>query len=139
MSEQVVPLSELERDLGAPPHGWTAELADRGVAVFKDDLGRLAVDRSSARAIYAQHREQQEAAAAKRLELERRAVEADRAFRASLPPGLSAEQVPEGISAGMLLMLSDPERQGSRRQSVLEHALANGGSAVYHPINEDAT
>jgi hypothetical protein len=47
--------------------------------------------------------------------------------------------VPEGISGGQLMMLSDP-MQGSRRQSVLEHALEHpAGAIVYTPINEDAS
>jgi hypothetical protein len=78
-------------------------------------------------------------AAARRAEIERRVVEADQLFRASLPTGIPAGMVPEGISAGQLMMLSDPERQRARRESPLEHALANGGSAVFHPIREDAS
>jgi hypothetical protein len=58
MPEQVVLLVELERDLGAPAAGWVAELGRRGVDVVEDDLGRAAVDRAVARALFAEAREQ---------------------------------------------------------------------------------
>jgi hypothetical protein len=134
-----VPLSELERDLPAPAAGWAAELAGRGVAVVLDDLGRAALDRATARALFAEYRESEARKARVRAEIERRAVEADQRFRASLPAGIPAGAVPEGISAGQLMMLSDP-MPGPRRQSVLEHALQHpAGAIVYTPINEDAS
>jgi hypothetical protein len=133
-----VPLSELSLDLPAPAAGWPSELERRGVVVVLDDLGRPAIDRAAARALFAEHREQREVAARRRVEIEQRAVEADRAFRASLPAGIPAGAVPEGISAGQLLMLSDPI-QGAKRRSVVEDALANDGGLIFHPINEDAT
>jgi hypothetical protein len=138
MPEQVVPLSELERDLPAPVDGWAAELERRGVAVLEDDLGRAAVDRATARVLFAEHREQQEAAARRRAEIERRAVEADQRFRASLPAGIPAGAVPEGISAGQLMMLSDPMLQG-RRRSVVQDALEHGGGSVIYSLNEGAS
>jgi hypothetical protein len=138
-AEQPVLLVELERDLAAPVDGWAAELSRRGVVVVADDLGRQAIDRSSARAIYAEHREQQEAAARKRAEIERQAVAADEARRAALPKGIPVDAVPTGVSAAELMMLSDPFPV-KRRQSVLEHALENpGGATVFTPISEDAS
>jgi hypothetical protein len=72
-------------------------------------------------------------------EIERRVIAADEAFRASLPAGVPAGMVPEGMSAGMLMMAADP-MPGSRRQSVLEHALEHpAGAIVYTPINEGAS
>jgi hypothetical protein len=139
MPAQPVPLTELERDLPAPAVGWAAELGRRGVAVVLDDLGRAAVDRATARALFAERREQEEAASRRREELERRVVAADEARRAALPRGIPAGAVPEGLSAGLLMMLSDP-MPGSRRQSVLEHSLEHpAGAIVYTPINEDAS
>jgi hypothetical protein len=139
MPAHPVPLTELERDLPAPAVGWAAELGRRGVAVVLDDLGRAAVDRATARALFAERREQEEAASRRREELERRVVAADEARRAALPRGIPAGAVPEGLSAGLLMMLSDP-MPGSRRQSVLEHSLEHpAGAIVYTPINEDAS
>jgi hypothetical protein len=72
-------------------------------------------------------------------EIERRVIAADEARRAALPRGIPAGAVPEGMSAGMLMMAADP-MQGSRRQSVLEHSLENpSGSIVFTPINEEAS
>jgi hypothetical protein len=134
MPEQVVPLSELARDLPAPVDGWAAELDRRGVAVLEDDLGRAAVDRATARVLFAEHREQQEAVARRRAEIDRRAVEADRAFRAQLPRGVPVGATPEGVPVGIAMMLSDP-MPGSRRESVVEHALRHpAGAIVFHAI-----
>jgi hypothetical protein len=138
-AEPAVPLTELERDLPAPAAGgWAAELDRRGVAVVADDLGRPSVDRATARVLFAEHRESEARTARKRAELERRAVEADQRFRASLPGGVPADQVPEGVSAGLAMMLADP-MQGPRRQSVLEHALEHpAGAIVYTPIGGES-
>jgi hypothetical protein len=138
-AEQPVLLVELERDLAAPADGWVAELDRRGVVVVADDLGRLAIDRSSARAIYAEARESEARKARKQEELEQQAVEKDRQFRASLPGGVPADQVPEGVSAGLAMMLADP-MQGPRRTSVLEDVLANpgGGGVIFRPLSGDA-
>jgi hypothetical protein len=138
MSEPI-PLSELERDLPTPAVGWTAELSRRGIPVVLDDIGRLSIARGAARHLLTEQRQQQEAAARHREEIERRAIEADRAFRASLPAGIPLDVVPAGVSPGMLMMAADPERQGSRRQSVLEHSLANpAGAIVYTPVGGES-
>jgi hypothetical protein len=137
MTAERVPLSELALELPVPPDGWAAELAARGVAVVLDDLGRACVDRAVARDLFAAYRSQQEAAARRRVELEEELVAADAARRAAMPRGIPAGAVPEGISAAQLMMLSDPMDRGSRRESVLEHALSNGGQPVYHPIRDE--
>jgi hypothetical protein len=132
-------LVELERDLAPPADGWAAELDRRGVVVVADDLGRPAIDRATARALFAEAREQQEAAARKRAEIERQVIAADEARRAALPKGIPVDAVPTGMSAAELLMLSDPF-PAKRRQSVLEHSLEHpGGSVIFTPINEDAS
>ena len=139
MTDEAVPLSLISLDLPVPPGGWAAELAGRDVVVFLDDLGRPSVSRNDARDLFAAHRELEARQARRREEIEQRVLEADQAFRANLPAGLPAGAVPEGISAGLLMMLSDP-MPGSRRQSVLEHALEHpAGAIVYTPINEDAS
>jgi hypothetical protein len=138
MTAEPVPLSVLALDLPEPVGGWAHELAGRGAVVVEDDLGRPSVPRAVARALFTEHREEQEAAARRRAEIERRAIETDQRFRASLPAGVPAGSVPEGYTAAELLMLSDPERQEKKRQSVLEHALANpGGGLIFHPIRDE--
>ena len=70
-------------------------------------------------------------------EIEQRAIEADRAFRASLPSGVPVGMVPEGMTAVQLVMSADPMFQAPRRESPLEHALNNRGGAVFHPIRDE--
>jgi hypothetical protein len=136
MTAEPVPLTELERDLPAPAVGWAAELGRRGVAVVLDDLGRAAVDRATARVLFTEHREQQEAAARHRAEIEQRVIAADEARRAALPKGVPAGMVPEGMTAGLLMMAADP-MQGSRRESVVADALKNDGRLIYRPIRDE--
>jgi hypothetical protein len=76
-------------------------------------------------------------AAAHRAAIEERLVAADQAFRDSLPSGIPAGAVPEGMSAGLLMMAADPERQQGRRRSVVEDALARAGT-VFTPIREES-
>jgi hypothetical protein len=110
--------------------------AERMRGVRWDWAGRPTCTWSAAAELLASLRAEQARMVA---EVEGKAIAAHRQFLANLPPGLRAEQVPEGISAGMLMMLSDPERQEAKRESVLQHALANrDGTMVFHPIREDA-
>jgi hypothetical protein len=135
MVDEPVPLSHLSLDIPAePPLGWRAELDLRGVAVIEDDLGRPALSRADARALFTERREQEEEAARRREAIEQRAIAADAAFRAALPRGVPAGAIPTGVTAAELLMLSDPEHAKSQRESVLQHALAHRGGAVYHPL-----
>jgi hypothetical protein len=67
-------------------------------------------------------------------EIEERLVEADEARRAAIPRGIPVTEVPEGMTAAMLLMAADP-MSGPRRESMVVHALSNpAGALVYHPI-----
>ena len=138
MGEPVIPLSLFQLDCPTPPSGWTAELAHRGVAIVLDDIGRPSIPRAAARDLLAEHREDEAHKARLREEIERRAIEADQRFRASLPAGIPAGAVPEGISAGQLMMLSDPMLQG-RRRSVVQDALEHGGGSVIYSLNEGAS
>jgi hypothetical protein len=134
MAELPVPLTELDRDLPAPPGGWVVELQRRGIGTIVDDLGRVAVARPIARRLFAEHRENEARKAAHRAEIERQAIEANRQFRASLPSGIPVDQVPAGVSAAVLMMASDDPFRPERRETPLEHALRNGGAPVYHPV-----
>jgi hypothetical protein len=70
-------------------------------------------------------------------EIEERVVAAAQERLASIPRGIPAGQIPEGMTGGLLMMAADP-MPGSRRRSVVEDALQNDGAIVYTPINEDA-
>ena len=74
--------------------------------------------------------------ARKWAQIEERVIEGDRAFRAGLPAGIPVDAVPAGLSAAQLMMLTDPMDEGSRKESVLEHALAHpDGAIIYHPVD----
>lgn len=133
-----IPLSLLSLDHPEPPTGWSVFLAGLDIPTELDDIGRWCISRAAARELLAEQREQREASDRKRAEAERQAVERDQAFRAQLADGIPADAVPEGMTAAMLMMAADPMGQGSRRESVLEHALAHkDGAIVYHPIRDE--
>jgi hypothetical protein len=128
-----VPLSELARDLPEPAVGWAVELERRGIEIVEDDLGRAAITRAVARAIFAEHRENEVLMARHREEIEQRVIAADEARRAAMPRGVPAGMIPAGLTGGQMMMAADP-MSGARRESPVEHALRNSGSAVYHPL-----
>jgi hypothetical protein len=49
--------------------------------------------------------------------------------------GISADRIPEGV-APALAMLTAAKDARPRRESVLEHALANDGMIEFHPIEQ---
>src|SRR5215204_3819190 len=114
-----IPLSVLALDLPAPGAGWPMYLAERGVEVQPDDLGRLCISRAAARSLFAEQRQQREAADRHRVEAERLAVEADREWRARLSGGIPAGRIPDGVApAAAMLQAAQDDRP--RRRSVLE-------------------
>jgi hypothetical protein len=88
-----VPLSVLELDLSAPTEGWATYLADRGISITIDDIGRIGLSEwcpaTPHRAREAEVRRREKAA-----ELERQAVEQDQQRRAQIWRG-----VPGGSAA----------------------------------------
>jgi hypothetical protein len=89
-----VPLSVLGLDLPAPGEGWSVWLAAKGVSILFDDLGRRAVSREDARALFDAQRlsEIRRQDAAHRQEAA--AIAADRAWRATLPQGIPWHEMP---------------------------------------------
>jgi hypothetical protein len=135
---RLIPISHLELDLPAPTTGWLIELDRRHITVIDDDLGRKAISRSDARQLFGEHLEDEARRNRHREETERRAIEADQRFRSQIAAGIPFDAVPAGMTAAELMMASDPMSEGSRRESVLEHALAHqAGAIVYHPLQED--
>ena len=138
--DELITLSVLELDCPSPPGGWVSELARRGIVVQEDDLGRAAIARVAARGLLTEHRENEARKARHRAEMERQAVEADRAFRAQLPRGIPVDAVPEGLTAAQLMMLSDPTGEEQERESVLEHSLKHrDGAIIYHTVEGSAS
>jgi hypothetical protein len=139
MTSELVALSVLALDYPMPPTGWSAELGRRGVAIVVDDLGRPSIPRAVARDLLSEQREEEARKARHREEMERQAIEADQAFRAGLPAGIRADAVPAGMTAAQLAMALDPMGEGSRRESVVEHALQHrDGAVVYHPVGGES-
>jgi len=65
---RLVPISVLGLDLAQPISGWEQMLADRGVEVVEDDLGRASISRSDARALIEDRRQRESRLAAERTE-----------------------------------------------------------------------
>jgi hypothetical protein len=70
-------------------------------------------------------------------EIEDKAVAKYQRFRDAMPAGIPMPAEVPGLTPAMLMMLADPAAQSARRESPLEHALQNSGSAVYHPLHHD--
>lgn len=134
---RLIPISVVALDLPAPATGWPAWLADRHITVIRDDVGMKCISRGDARQLFADHLEDEARANRLRAEVERQAIEQDQQFRAQIAAGIPVDAVPVGMTAAELMMASDPMGEGSRRESVLEHALAHqDGAIVYHPIGD---
>jgi hypothetical protein len=102
--------------------------------VVLDDIGRRCVTRSTARGLFTERDE----AERRRCEVEqRRQAEAvEQAARNRPWAGVSAASVPDGVSAATV-MLAAAKDAGPRRQSVLDHALANEGQVEFHPVAQE--
>jgi hypothetical protein len=107
--------------------------AELGAVVVLDDLGRRCVTRSTARGLFAERDE----AERRRREVEQRhqAEAVEQAARNPVWTGVSVS-VPDGISAASV-MLQAARDALPRRQSVLEHALANEGEFEYTPVERE--
>jgi hypothetical protein len=100
--------------------------------VVLDDLGRRCVSRDVARSLFSER-----AAAEVKAREVRERLDAEAAAQAARNPvwaGLPADQVPDGLTPALAMMLAggDGDRS-SRRRSVLEDALDNDG-ITFHPI-----
>jgi hypothetical protein len=134
-------------ELAAEGFGWTGSpyvvtpkdaidvLAGRfAEQVSTDDLGRRVVPRQVARDLFAERDAQERS----RREAQARNDEAwaDLAARSQPWAGVSATSIPDGVSAATV-MLQAAKDALPRRQSVLEHALANEGEIEYVPVEQE--
>lgn len=142
MVEPFVPLSVIGLDIDEPPNGWVASLTERDIKVHLDDLGRLSVSRDDARRLFTERREAAEKARELAEANERRAVEADRQWRAQLPRGAAWYDVPAGVHPATAMLAAardaEPRTVPSRTQWLFDEGV---DSMVYHPMNdgEDAS
>jgi len=139
----LVPLAELAgEDFGydggpyvrTPRDAVDALAAQLDGEVVSDDLGRRCVSREVARRLFADRA----AAEVRWREAQERQDAGYAAREAANPvwPGIPADQIPDGV-APALAMLTAAKDAGPRRQSVLEHALANEGGVIeYIPVEQ---
>ena len=137
LADDTIPVSVLALDLGEPAEGWDAFLAAHNVTVAEDDLGRPAVARSAARMLLAERRAAEARAREVMARQEAEAVAADQERRARIWKGLSADQIPVGMTLGELFAATDREGR-PRRKNPVEAAL-DGDGAVYYPIEQEAS
>jgi hypothetical protein len=95
LPEPLIPLSVLSLDLDEPPIGWVTYLGNIGVEILTDGLGRSAIAHNDARRLFDEHREAEARKAELRAAAEKRSIEQDQAFRASLGHGV---RVPDGMT-----------------------------------------
>jgi hypothetical protein len=140
-AETLIPISVLSLDLEAPSvGGWDAYLNSRGIEVIVDDVGRKAVSRADARQLLDEKRA---AEAHAREVMERREqllVQQDQLRRASLPTGIPAGMVPDGLRSAEAMMLageSSAPRAKNVREQLLERELGSGESMVFNSFGPD--
>ena len=134
--ESPVPLSVLSLDLEQPPIGWTAYLNNLGVAIVEDDLGRPSIHRHDARRLIAEHRDNEVRKAEVRAAAEKRAVEADHAFRASVGRGVPTSVIPADSTYAQAAMVSQLNELDYRpqRTSLMEEVFSNSKEMTIHPL-----
>ncbi|HEY6810418.1 MAG TPA: hypothetical protein VIZ70_04765 [Propionibacteriaceae bacterium] len=132
----------LELDLPAPTLGWLIELDRRGITVLADDLGRKAISRGDARMLLDEQREDEDRAREVAARREQQLIQQDRLRRASLPTGIPAGMVPDGLRPAEAMMLageSSAPRARSVREQLLERELSHRTEPelIYQPIGPD--
>jgi hypothetical protein len=126
----------LELDHPRPAEGWPDYLGKRAIAFVPDDLGRDCVRRQDARRLL----DEQRANELRRRKLaavqEAEAVEADQLRRAQIWRGIPADHLPVGATPASVMLAAAKDAR-PRRQSVLQHALANSGGLEFHPLHDE--
>jgi hypothetical protein len=133
---ELVPLSVLALDLTVPVEGWATFLADRGISITIDDVGRASVSRSDARQLLTEQRENEVRRREKAAELERRAVEQDQQRRAQIYAGIPATAIPADVHPARAMLEASRDARRPRRVSPLQEALSGEGM-TFHPIQRD--
>jgi hypothetical protein len=133
-----IPLSVLALDLDeAPISGWTVWLAERGIAVAFDDIGRPAISRADAKRLLDAQRQDQIRKQDLAARLEQQAVEADRAWRATLNKGIPWYALPAGVSYGQAVAEAEAAEQPQRVPSRAEWLFGETDTMVYHELPHD--
>jgi hypothetical protein len=141
-SAELVPLAELAGEgfgwggqfVTTPGDAVDALAAQLDGEVVLDDLGRRCVSREVARRLFAERAEGER----RQWEAQQRREEelAEQAANHRPRGGVPADRIPAGVLP-VVAMTQAAKDAEPRRQSVLEHALANDGAVVYHPIGRE--
>jgi hypothetical protein len=135
--DELIPLSHFELDHPRPAEGWENHLGRRAIAFVPDDLGRDCVRRRDARRLLDEQRANELRVAKLRKAAELEAVEADAAWRASLPRGLQLSAIPEGATYGDVVRQTELDSL-PRRRSMLEESLS-GETLTFHSMQDEAS
>jgi hypothetical protein len=133
-ASEPIPLSILELDLPAPPIGWAAGLAEKGVEVVLDDLGRLCVSRVDARRLLQEKRAAEQKAREMASENERQAVEADQQWRASMPRGVPWHRIDPGVLPVQQMTAAARDAQPRRVPTQNEWLFGAAETMVYNEL-----
>jgi hypothetical protein len=137
---ELIPLSILELDLPAPGNGWAAGLAEHGIAIVLDDLGRASIPRAAARELFEARRASEAKAREMAAANEQAAIERDREFRAALPKGKAWYEVPAGVHPATALLAEVKAAQPRRTPTQTEwlFGLQDTGGVIHEPaVPED--
>jgi hypothetical protein len=136
----LVPLAELAGEgfgydggpyVRTPRDAVDALAAQLDGEVVSDDLGRRCVSREVARGLFAEREEQALRWSEMQARLDVEAAEV--AARNPVWGGIPSGAIPDGVTPAAAILQAAKDA-GPRRQSVLEHALANEGVIEYHPV-----
>jgi hypothetical protein len=132
----LIPLSVLELDLGAPVEGWLAYLNAKGVEVVTDYLGRLSISRGDARQLFDERREVEARQAEKRAAVEREAIESDQQRRSQLFAGIPASMIPADVAPAAAMLQAAHDAAVTRRVTPLQEALSRSEGMTYQSLAE---
>ena len=137
-----IPLSVLALGLDQQPaNGWTVWLAEQGISITFDDLGRRCISRADAKRLLDEKRQAEIRRQDQLARLEQEAVEKDRAWRASLPRGAAWYDVPAGVHPATAMLQAAKDAQPRRTPSQVEWMFGEADTMVYHelPAEDEAS
>jgi len=126
-------------DLEQPPIGWAAYLGNIGVEIVTDDVGRPSIHRHDARRLIAERHDDDVRKREVLAQREREAVEADRAFRASVGHGVPTSVIPADSTYAQAAMMSQLNELDYRpqRTSLMEEVFSNSKEMTIHPLERE--
>jgi hypothetical protein len=136
----LIPLSVLALDLDAPSvGGWGVFLASRNIPIVLDHIGRSAISSADAQQLLDERREAEAHAREVMEQHEAQLIQQDQLRRASLPTGIPAGMVPDGMTGAEAMVLAGEKRRPrSVREQLLEKELSHRGpELVYQSIGPD--